>query len=81
MNDRGIFYYINSLLFDLSYGNAVGDNAIREKYEIFLDKFGKEELHKELEKIDPCSASKLHVNDTVRVIRALEIFEISGKRK
>ncbi|CAL4325571.1 tRNA (adenosine(37)-N6)-dimethylallyltransferase MiaA [Buchnera aphidicola] len=36
-------------------------------------------LHKKLKKIDPISANRIHPNDLQRVIRALEVFLISGK--
>lgn len=36
-------------------------------------------LHKQLENVDPTSAARLHPNDTRRLIRALEIFHITGR--
>ena len=77
----GTGFYINSLLFDLSYGNAPADKAVREKYSEILNSKGKAYLHSLLESVDSQTAEKLHPNDTVRVIRALEIYEISGKKK
>ena len=35
--------------------------------------------HERLEQVDPISAQRLHPNDTVRIIRALEVFEITGR--
>ncbi len=40
---------------------------------------GCQRLHAMLEQIDPVSAARLHVNDTRRVIRAIEVFELTGK--
>jgi len=40
---------------------------------------GIESLHLELAKIDPITADRLHVNDSQRITRALEVFDISGK--
>jgi len=40
---------------------------------------GKGYLYKELEKVDPEAASRIHLNDTFRIIRALEIFHLTGK--
>lgn len=77
----GTGFYINSLLYDFSYGNAESDCAIREKYNSILIERGKEYLYNYLSKIDPQTAVRLHVNDTKRVIRALEIFEVSGRKK
>ena len=36
-------------------------------------------LHKMLKKIDPLSAKRLHPNDIRRVIRALEVYELTGR--
>lgn len=77
----GTGFYINSLLFDFSYGNIEGSEEVRRKYTEFLDQNGKEALFERLKEIDPETAIKLHVNDVKRVIRALEIYELSGKRK
>jgi len=38
-------------------------------------------LHRELTKLDPEEASKLHPNSTRYVVRALEIFHTTGKTK
>ncbi len=54
---------------------------MRLKYQTVLEEHGKEYLYNLLRSIDPQSASVLHVNDTKRIIRALEIYEVSGKRK
>ena len=77
----GTGFYINSLLFELSYGNVAADNSIREKYAKLLQEEGAQVLYDKLMKVDSETAKKLHVNDTKRIIRALEIFEVSGKRK
>ena len=77
----GTGFYINSLLFDFGYGNAGADKAVREKYEAFLSERGKAALFEKLREVDGETAQKLHENDVKRVIRALEIYEISGKKK
>ncbi len=77
----GTGFYINSLLFDCSYGRVAGDPEIREKYERIARTDGKETLYHLLQEVDPKTAAKLHPNDVRRVVRALEIFESSGKKK
>lgn len=77
----GTGFYINSLLFDLGYGNTAADESIREKYAEFLDKNGKDALFDKLKEVDLETAEKLHPNDVKRVVRALEIYEVSGKKK
>ncbi len=77
----GTGFYIKSLIYDLSYGHTPADEGIRQKYAEILNEKGKEYLYNLLKKCDNETAAKLHINDTKRVIRALEIYEISGKRK
>lgn len=77
----GTGFYINSLLFDFSYGRVAASSAIREKYTELLRAEGKECLFDRLKQVDPETAENLHPNDTKRIIRALEIYEISGRKK
>lgn len=77
----GTGFYINSLLFDLSYGNVAADSEVRRKYSKILAERSKEYLFEMLKSVDAETAQKLHANDTKRVIRALEIFEVGGKKK
>lgn len=77
----GTGFYINSVLYDLSYGNVQADEKIRRKYEQIAAEKGKEYLFELLKKVDAKTAEVLHVNDVKRVIRALEIYELTGRRK
>lgn len=77
----GTGFYINSLLFDLSYGKTAADSGVRDKYEALLKERGKEYVYGLLKEADAPTAEKLHCNDVKRVVRALEIYEVSGKRK
>lgn len=76
----GTGFYINSLLYDLSYGNGSENQAVREKYKKLAQQFGNEFVYNCLKKVDSASAAKLHYNDLKRVIRALEIFENGTKK-
>jgi tRNA dimethylallyltransferase len=76
----GTGFYINSLLYDLSYGNGEANLEVREKYKKLAMEKGNVFVHEELKRKDPETANKLHYNDLKRVIRALEIFE-NGKKK
>ena len=77
----GTGFYINSLLYKLGYGNVKADASVRARYEELLEARGKEYVYGLLKQVDPKSAENLHVNDVKRVIRALEIYEVSGKKK
>jgi len=76
----GTGFYINSILFDLSYGKSQANLEAREKYKKLAEEFGNEYVYNILMELDPKTAEKLHFNDIKRVIRALEIYE-SGTKK
>ena len=81
INCGGTGFYINALLYKSQFGNVGANLEVREKYENIYREYGKEYLHSLLREKDPESAEKLHENDVKRVIRALEIFETTGKKK
>lgn len=55
------------------------DMELRNRLYAKLDEQGNESLYGELTKIDPQTAATIHVNDTKRVIRALEIYFQTGQ--
>lgn len=77
----GTGFYINSLLFNMDYGNSSKDDSIREKYENLAKEYGNEYVYNILKSIDEDTAKKLHANDLKRVIRAIEIYETTGNKK
>ena len=77
----GTGFYMNGILFRSGFGLAAGDAAVRAKYEAIAAEKGKAYLHSLLAACDRESAEKLHPNDIRRVIRALEIFELTGRKK
>ncbi|MBO5480200.1 MAG: tRNA (adenosine(37)-N6)-dimethylallyltransferase MiaA [Clostridia bacterium] len=77
----GTGFYINALLYKSQFGGVGANAQIRQKYEDILSQHGNAYLHAILQEKDPESAEKLHENDTKRVIRALEIYETTGKKK
>lgn len=77
----GTSFYLDALLYQRTLGGAPADEAIRKKYEAIFEREGKEVLFSLLQEIDPASAEVMHPNDKKRVIRALEIYELTGTRK
>lgn len=77
----GTGFYINSLLYKSQFGNVGADERIRADLEKYCEENGKAALHNLLKEKDPESAAILHENDVKRVVRALEIFFVSGKKK
>lgn len=77
----GTGFYMKGLLFDLQLGCSEKSTELRQKYKALAEQFGNQYLLDKLNQIDPVSASKLHPKDLARIIRALEIFELTGKIK
>ena len=78
----GTGLYLNAVSYEMSMGEKGADESLRaELRQIAETEGGRTYLYERLAKVDPQSARKLHPNDIRRVIRALEIFEVSGKEK
>ncbi|MBQ2713099.1 MAG: tRNA (adenosine(37)-N6)-dimethylallyltransferase MiaA [Clostridia bacterium] len=77
----GTGLYINAILYPYAFANTADDPVLRAELQSVADTLGAEALHGMLAEIDPASAQKLHPNDVRRVIRAIEIFRCTGKRK
>lgn len=88
MNERGTIpiiiggtgLYINSLLYKLDFSSEAEDKELREKLNKDAELYGKEYLYNKLKELDPEYAEKLSVNDTFRIIRALEVIYKSGNK-
>ena len=75
----GTGLYLRALRQPMAMGDVSADEAIRAELEaIALEEGGKQRLHDMLEAVDPTTAARLHVNDSRRVIRALEVYRLTG---
>ncbi|OTO72124.1 MULTISPECIES: tRNA (adenosine(37)-N6)-dimethylallyltransferase MiaA [Enterococcus] len=76
----GTGLYIQSLLWDYKLGSEGErtDESLREKYEAIAEAEGNEALWKLLQAKDPLAAEKIHYNNRKKMIRALEVFELTG---
>lgn len=75
----GTGFYVQALTKVMRFSDAAKDEAFRQSW------YDKESIephsaHRALQKIDPATAERLHPNDQKRVIRALEVYQLSGKR-
>ena len=73
----GTGLYLESVFYEGSYSSPEADEALRET----LWAKSAEENHAALMKVDPEAAAAIHPNNRKRVIRALEIYLVSGKTK
>ncbi len=76
----GTGFYIRNFLYGVP-PTPVSDEKIRNELKNRIEKEGNLALYQELQKIDPESAAKIHVNDSYRICRALEVFYISGNTR
>lgn len=76
----GTGLYINSLLYKLDFSGEAEDKELRAKLSKDVEQYGKEYLYNKLKELDPEYAEKLSVNDTFRIIRALEVIYNSGNK-
>lgn len=74
----GTGLYIRALLHGLADVPGA-DDAARAEYNSLADRLGNEQLLESLREVDPVSAARIHPNNRVRIIRALEVFRQSGQ--
>ena len=74
----GTAFYYKALCGTLSE-DLPKDPAVREELGEEIGARGLSELHSDLIALDPTAGEKIHCNDAVRIIRALEIYRITGK--
>lgn len=77
----GTGLYLDSLLVGPGLSAAGANEALRERYAELAAREGNEVLHERLREVDPESADAVHPNNVKRVIRALEIFDLTGITK
>lgn len=75
----GTGFYINSLIYNYSFAATNKDEEYREYLTKLAEVEGNEYVHNLLKDIDQRSYNKLYPNDSKRVIRALEVYKVSGK--
>jgi tRNA dimethylallyltransferase len=75
----GTGLYIDSVITDMSFAEGSGDPAFRASMDELAMKSGNEEVHRQLQEVDPEAAERIHPNNLKRVIRALEVYHMTGK--
>ena len=74
----GTGLYISSLINNITFDDTGSDPDFRAEMREFAAQNGNTALHKRLDEIDPQAAAKLHPNNVNRIIRALEVYRLSG---
>ena len=73
----GTGMYLEKLLYGIFEGPGK-DEAFRAEWLNFAEERGNAALHERLRQVDPAAAHRLHPNDRLRMIRALEVFHLTG---
>jgi tRNA dimethylallyltransferase len=74
----GTGLYIQAVLSGMFEGPG-RDEVFRAQMRSFVNAYGSTCLHKELCRVDPKTAQRVHSNDLMRIIRALEVHHLTGK--
>jgi tRNA dimethylallyltransferase len=74
----GTALYIKALLYGLFEGPG-GDEQIRAELRAQAAREGVSRLHETLRQIDPAAADRISANDARRIIRALEVYRLTGR--
>lgn len=75
----GTGLYVSSLIDNVSFESSVGSTDMRRELERFAAENGNHVLWERLKQIDPETAEAVHENNLPRVIRAIEVYETTGK--
>jgi len=74
----GSAMYIKAMLYGIFEGPGTNEQ-IRHQLKEKIAQTSLEELHKELAAVDPQAVDRIHYNDEKRIIRALEVYYLTGK--
>lgn len=75
----GTGLYLHSLIYDMDFSNSDVDTTIRDALSKEAEAEGPEKMYEKLLKVDPISAANIHPNNVKRVLRALEVYYVTGK--
>jgi tRNA dimethylallyltransferase len=76
----GTGLYVSAALDDLTFPTVSDTREVRRRLEKEADELGEYEMHSRLNKIDPVAAASINVKNVRRVIRALEVYELTGHK-
>jgi tRNA dimethylallyltransferase len=75
----GTGLYIRALLEGYQFSQAPSDEKLRQELTRMAEQHGNQYLHDMLAQVQPETAARLHANDLRRIIRALEVYNLSGE--
>lgn len=76
----GTGLYVSAALDDMSFPAADSTAKVRERLQAEADQMGAYFIHQKLAATDPSAAMSIHPNNVRRIIRALEVYELTGRK-
>ncbi|WP_328597299.1 tRNA (adenosine(37)-N6)-dimethylallyltransferase MiaA [Heliobacterium mobile] len=77
----GTGLYVRSITDHYKFSEEAKDLELRARLETKAAELGPEAFHRLLAEIDPDAAKRIHFNDRKRIIRAMEVYHLTGKRQ
>lgn len=74
----GTGLYLEAVLNNLQYADEPENSDVRDRLKAEAAQVGNEAMLEKLRTVDPETAARLHPNDQGRILRALEVFEVTG---
>ncbi len=74
----GSGFYVQALV-DGLFAPKISDPAVKEKWRQRIQQEGRDAVFQHLQEVDPHSAERLHPHDEQRIVRALEVWELTGR--
>ncbi|WP_026487610.1 tRNA (adenosine(37)-N6)-dimethylallyltransferase MiaA [Caldanaerobius polysaccharolyticus] len=74
----GTGLYVNSIVNVMDF-SSTADWKLRQQLKEQAKMYGNEYLYEKLKKVDPITYKRIHPNDIRRIIRALEVYKLTGK--
>lgn len=75
----GTMLYFRSLLMGMADNLPAADAKVRQQIEQHANEHGWESIHQQLQQVDPRAAMRFHPTDKQRVLRALEVYQLTGR--
>ncbi len=75
----GTGLYIRAVLREYTFAELDTDGAVRARLNTEAARLGPPALHARLAQVDPPAAARIHPNDQLRIVRALEVWELTGQ--
>lgn len=75
----GTGLYVRAALSEYTFAELETDGSVRRRLEAEAQRLGPPALHARLAQVDPAAAGRIHRNDQLRIVRALEVWQVTGR--